>query len=364
MTNKIGEKIKYLRKKSNVTQEKFAEYLGITFQAVSRWESGTCYPDLEILPAIANYFNISTDELLGVDNVNKKERLIEIYDQLRENSSKGLIDENIAICRTAVNEFPNDFDLLSSLAFYLGKKNETRKEAISINERILADCTDDDIRYSVMQKLAYDYKSIGEKEKAIETAKKLPGIYTTSHILLSDIYDGENKITQLKINIENFCDCFTSDIMNFARTKYNDDKDAASVQKRIKLYQKAIDIYRIIYEDGDYGFYNSRMNNVCMGMANNYLLLDDFHNALDCLEKAGDYAIAFDTLPKIFTHTSIIFENNEFSKTKNLSKDYAHNDSYGMIQHLLNDIKYNPIGETERFKSIIAKLEQYAAKEA
>ena len=79
MTNKIGEKIKNLRKKSNVTQEKFADYLGITFQAVSRWESGVCYPDLEMLPAIANYFNVTTDELLGVDIMNKQEKIDEIY---------------------------------------------------------------------------------------------------------------------------------------------------------------------------------------------------------------------------------------------------------------------------------------------
>ena len=47
MTIKIGEKIKELRKKADVNQEKFAEYLGVTAQAVSKWEVEGCYPDIE-----------------------------------------------------------------------------------------------------------------------------------------------------------------------------------------------------------------------------------------------------------------------------------------------------------------------------
>jgi len=46
MTINIGEKIKLLRKKNDITQDKLAEYLGVTAQSISRWESGTCYPDI------------------------------------------------------------------------------------------------------------------------------------------------------------------------------------------------------------------------------------------------------------------------------------------------------------------------------
>lgn len=50
MTIKIGEKIKVLRKRADINQEQFAEYLGVTAQAVSRWEVEGCYPDIELLP--------------------------------------------------------------------------------------------------------------------------------------------------------------------------------------------------------------------------------------------------------------------------------------------------------------------------
>ena len=64
----IGTKIKELRRRDGRTQEALAEALGVTNQAVSRWESGGSYPDMELLPAIANYFHVSIDELFGYQN--------------------------------------------------------------------------------------------------------------------------------------------------------------------------------------------------------------------------------------------------------------------------------------------------------
>ena len=58
----IGANIKELRKRKNITQEKLAEYLGITYQTVSKWENGTSLPSISLLPAIANIFNVSIDE--------------------------------------------------------------------------------------------------------------------------------------------------------------------------------------------------------------------------------------------------------------------------------------------------------------
>ena len=63
MNIKIGTKIKQLRKQSNTTQEKLAESLGVTGQAVSRWESENGYPDMEYIVPIAKYFGVTTDFL-------------------------------------------------------------------------------------------------------------------------------------------------------------------------------------------------------------------------------------------------------------------------------------------------------------
>lgn len=62
---KINEQITSFRKQKGVTQEELARALGVTNQAVSKWESGQCCPDIQLLPQLAGYFGVSVDMLLG-----------------------------------------------------------------------------------------------------------------------------------------------------------------------------------------------------------------------------------------------------------------------------------------------------------
>lgn len=73
MTLNFAENFKRLRKEKGVTQEKIAEVLGVSSQSISRWELSVCYPDLELLPSIANYFGVTVDVLLSNDENAKKE---------------------------------------------------------------------------------------------------------------------------------------------------------------------------------------------------------------------------------------------------------------------------------------------------
>lgn len=63
----IGEKLKKLRHSRDLTQEEVATHLGISYQAISKWERGDGYPDITMLPTLANYFRVSVDELIGMD---------------------------------------------------------------------------------------------------------------------------------------------------------------------------------------------------------------------------------------------------------------------------------------------------------
>ena len=67
-TIKLHEQIAFLRKQKGLTQEQLANALGVTNQSVSKWESGQCCPDIQLLPAIAELFEVSVDELLGCNS--------------------------------------------------------------------------------------------------------------------------------------------------------------------------------------------------------------------------------------------------------------------------------------------------------
>lgn len=67
MNLKIGEQTANLRKKRELTQEEPAKVLDVTNQAVSKWESNKCCPDIELLPLIAETFNCIMDMLFGID---------------------------------------------------------------------------------------------------------------------------------------------------------------------------------------------------------------------------------------------------------------------------------------------------------
>jgi transcriptional regulator with XRE-family HTH domain len=60
----IGKRIALLRKEKGLTQEELAGHMGVSPQAVSKWENDQTCPDISLLPLLANIFNISVDELL------------------------------------------------------------------------------------------------------------------------------------------------------------------------------------------------------------------------------------------------------------------------------------------------------------
>jgi transcriptional regulator with XRE-family HTH domain len=90
---KIGEKIYDKKKKKGVTQEKLAEFLGVSPPAVSKWETSQSYPDITLLPEIASYFDVTIDYLMDFAPSLSKEEAMEIYIVLADafsSSYKGL----------------------------------------------------------------------------------------------------------------------------------------------------------------------------------------------------------------------------------------------------------------------------------
>lgn len=146
----IGSTIRQLRQEQDITQEQLAEALGITSRAVSQWETDRTSPDISQLPALANFFDVTTDRLLGLDIKRKKEELDKIYVQINRYNEIGDQKGLEEFIREQLKTYPNDPNLLTHLAFALqnyyfghGKadteelKKEKSNEIITLCERAL-----------------------------------------------------------------------------------------------------------------------------------------------------------------------------------------------------------------------------------
>lgn len=121
----LGEKIRSLRKTAHMTQEQLADRLGMSCQAVSRWENGTTYPDLELLLPLAEIFGVTSDYLLGIPEEKKEREAKELFTELSKATNEkeinteqivGLIRE-IRLHHLKSQHFP-DFWLSVKLSVY------------------------------------------------------------------------------------------------------------------------------------------------------------------------------------------------------------------------------------------------------
>lgn len=193
----IGENIKRMRRERDLTQEEVASHLGISFQSISKWERGYGYPDITMLPALANYFGISVDELLGMNEISKNDQYNEINKIWDENNKKGLHQENIALMCKSLKIFPNNALLLVQLSASLEKSDGTDeeksrylRESIAIQEQILRYGEDSEVRGATLFNICFSYRKAGEYGKALEQAKKLPNLYKARENALVYFLDG------------------------------------------------------------------------------------------------------------------------------------------------------------------------------
>ncbi len=146
MNLRIAENIKRLRQESQLTQAQLAERLGVSYQAVSRWENETTYPDIELLPSIAALFGVTVDYLLGSTAENQKESLIRGWDKL-----KTITDpyERVVHLRRMHREFPEDWYLFAKLCNEVPSMEEKRR----LTDELLRDCPIPYIRSMAIRQL-------------------------------------------------------------------------------------------------------------------------------------------------------------------------------------------------------------------
>lgn len=114
--NTVKLTIAELRKYKGITQSELADFLGVSFQSVSKWENGITMPDISLLPMIAEYFQVSVDEILGLKPLNNREY------RPRRTDSKEHWNEKLSYLKNSRIEFWN-YDYLEFLVNNVWKIN-------------------------------------------------------------------------------------------------------------------------------------------------------------------------------------------------------------------------------------------------
>ena len=321
----LGTKIRELRRRDGRTQENLAEALGVTAQAVSRWESDTTYPDMQMIPAIANYFHISIDELFGYHD-DREEKIRDIllnvdkvfsqYTHFYPGSLSEDFEECIKILRAAAEEFPNEPKILLKLAQALhmwgwhkygfmalrptdatefieynvdyNSQNVFWQEAIRVYEKVLKSNPSAEDRETAICQLTPLYCRMGEYEKAKTLANNQNSVIICKEMLLPMATSGKERamyqserimalLSQLELSI--------SEAVAF-RPKVS----SSEYGKQILL--SVINLYETVFIDGKFGKWHNNLGFL-------YLRLVDYEyeksentcldNALTYFDKAFDH---------------------------------------------------------------------------
>ena len=133
MNLRIAENIKRLRQESQLTQAQLAERLGVSYQAISRWENETTYPDIELLPAIATLFGVTVDYLLGSTAEDQKESLMRGWDKFKTITDP---HQRVTHLRMMHRDFPEDWYLFLKLCNEVPSIEEKKR----LTDELLQDC--------------------------------------------------------------------------------------------------------------------------------------------------------------------------------------------------------------------------------
>lgn len=351
----IGQKIKELRHENNLTQEQLAEQLGVSFQAVSRWENNTTYPDITLLPIIASMFNVTTDYLLDINSYKMKEEIDKVVEQDNLLSNQGKIKERENLLLEALKKYPNNWELKSRLleVYHVQTANDEKtdeyyqQKAIALGNNILDKCNIDEYRYSAINTLCFVYDWIGEVDKAKKVVEKLPGSFTTKDYLMLELVKGDERNIKCAEYITTLVELFHFTIGTMRLTP----KD------RIEARQKEIKILNIIFDNDDLYFYNWHIAYAYNVIAEAYAYLNNKEEMLKNLEYAFKYAQKRDELQnegKELTHESVLVKGYGYDLAKfNYSNELSHVE---LIKEQIKDsTSYNKYSNDPDFIRLINK---------
>lgn len=236
----IGNKIRELRKQRGITQEQLAESIGISFQAVSKWENNIALPDITLVPVLASYFGVSMDELFDF-NLKEIEHAVRIITEKAYQYRESNPAESRRILEEGLKKYPENDILLNNLLYVLDYSVRP-DETIAIASKLIEKTNQNDVKYDALRFLAYAYKAKGDLESAEAAIEQIPEIYFTKLTEKAYLLSGKAKFEaaekQKWISFENLLQ------MMWKLAEYYEEN--GKIDKAIAETKKALNLISII----------------------------------------------------------------------------------------------------------------------
>ncbi len=248
----IGNKIKELRKQRGITQEQLADSIGVSFQAVSKWENNITLPDITLAPTLASYFGVTMDVLFDFSLREIEDKAFAIAKEswkYRENDpeeARRIIDDGLKI-------YP-DNDILLNNRLYVMNISENPDEVIKVALKIIDTTRDLAAKYDACQFMAYAFKVKGDLVSAKKAIDLIPDIRFSNLRLKATVLEGSEKwdaaceeyreaLYALMFIIDRLAECH---------------EERGEYKEAIEAYENALSILEVVKaHDGWYGFKES-----------------------------------------------------------------------------------------------------------
>ncbi|HBG1252818.1 TPA: helix-turn-helix transcriptional regulator [Clostridioides difficile] len=393
MQIKIGKVIQRLRKERNLTQEQLAKFIGVSTPAVSKWESGNSYPDIELLPLLADFFNVSIDKLLNYKIDLSEEEVMKIYKELESGFARIEIDlsteepkeefrqdlESVKkLSNMYIEKYPKSYllklricSLYQMYSYKFGKSelNDRVKETTNILEDIVRNTDDIQIKETALIILSNAYCMLEDYEKAELYLNMIHKSIGDTSVNLAMIYLKQNRLEEAEILLQNklFSNIFNismdcKGIINVYKNQYKElkkklenrnfnknaiEREMEYIKNKLLGYANlSLEIKKMLSEDKG-AFFSMYMDYMELS------LIFLFFNMKEEAKKAL-YSLK-EILEKYPIHESLDVSQMRFFDKVESKNLYTFN-IYTNLLIVLNDDSYNELREEPIFKDVIEKI--------
>lgn len=314
----IGENISKLRKEKGITQDELAGFLGVTKASVSKWEKGSSYPDITLIPQIASYFDRTLDELMGYKPMLNKEQIMRIHQELKEAYAKEPFDEAMKKTKEYVRRYYSCYPFLFQVCslwlnhYNLAKpqeQNNILNDICKLCSHIIEDGNDRSLYGEAMLLKSTSMLLMGDGQGVIDELgpiyKQYENIFRTKELLINAyqiIGNVEEAKKEAQINLYVSLLSMISMSTKFLELIIDDGRKYDETVKRITALIETYQIKELHPNCGAVFFYQAALG---------YIMMGNIPKAIEELELYVEYVLKLLLVDEVTLHGDEYFTEVE-----------------------------------------------------